>query len=108
MLGGQFAAWGICFSSFDCTFAHIRGENKSSTPGPLFLLNSFPPFLFVPFSTCSPRQGRPLELHHVWGSGRGRYGCQAGAQEHGGCSAVQCSIVQCSAVQYNTVRCMFS
>merc|ERR1712241_1387841 len=25
-LGGQFAAWGICFSSFDCTFAHIRGK----------------------------------------------------------------------------------
>ena len=26
LLGGQFAAWGICFSSFDCTFAHIRGK----------------------------------------------------------------------------------
>ena len=26
ILGGQFAAWGICFSSFDCTFAHIRGK----------------------------------------------------------------------------------
>ena len=24
LLGGQFAAWGICFSSFDCTFAYIR------------------------------------------------------------------------------------
>lgn len=24
ILGGQFAAWGICFSSFDCTFAYIR------------------------------------------------------------------------------------
>ena len=24
VLGGQFAAWGFCFSSFDCTFAHIR------------------------------------------------------------------------------------
>jgi import inner membrane translocase subunit TIM17 len=24
VLGGQFAAWGLCFSSFDCTFAHIR------------------------------------------------------------------------------------
>merc|ERR1712130_838151 len=23
---GQFAAWGICFSTFDCTFAHIRGK----------------------------------------------------------------------------------
>ena len=23
-LGGQFAAWGICFSSFDCTFVHLR------------------------------------------------------------------------------------
>lgn len=22
--GGQFAAWGICFSSFDCTFAYLR------------------------------------------------------------------------------------
>merc|ERR1719500_1298552 len=26
LLGGQFAAWGICFSTFDCTFAHIRGK----------------------------------------------------------------------------------
>ena len=24
LLGGQFATWGICFSSFDCTFAYIR------------------------------------------------------------------------------------
>ena len=24
ILGGQFAAWGICFSSFDCTFAYLR------------------------------------------------------------------------------------
>ena len=24
VLGGQFAAWGLCFASFDCTFAHIR------------------------------------------------------------------------------------
>ena len=24
ILGGQFAAWGICFSTFDCTFAHLR------------------------------------------------------------------------------------
>eukprot|EP00094_Tigriopus_californicus_P013184 TCALIF_12750-PA protein Name:"Similar to Timm17b Mitochondrial import inner membrane translocase subunit Tim17-B (Mus musculus)" AED:0.11 eAED:0.11 QI:132/0.8/0.66/1/0.8/0.83/6/234/373 len=24
VLGGQFAAWGICFASFDCTFAHLR------------------------------------------------------------------------------------
>lgn len=24
VLGGQFAAWGLCFSSFDCTFAHLR------------------------------------------------------------------------------------
>ena len=35
LLGGQFAAWGICFSSFDCTFAHIRGKevaiNKQRT-----------------------------------------------------------------------------
>ena len=26
LLGGQFAAWGICFSTFDCTFAKIRGK----------------------------------------------------------------------------------
>jgi len=26
LLGGQFAAWGICFSTFDCTFAHVRGK----------------------------------------------------------------------------------
>ncbi len=24
VLGGQFAAWGLCFASFDCTFAHLR------------------------------------------------------------------------------------
>ncbi len=24
VLGGQFAAWGLCFSSFDCTFAYLR------------------------------------------------------------------------------------
>ena len=24
VLGGQFAAWGLCFSSFDCTFSYIR------------------------------------------------------------------------------------
>ena len=24
VLGGQFAAWGLCFSTFDCTFAHLR------------------------------------------------------------------------------------
>jgi len=24
ILGGQFAAWGICFSTFDCTFVHLR------------------------------------------------------------------------------------
>jgi len=24
VLGGQFAAWGICFSTFDCTFVHLR------------------------------------------------------------------------------------
>lgn len=26
LLGGQFAAWGLCFSSFDCTFAYMRGK----------------------------------------------------------------------------------
>jgi import inner membrane translocase subunit TIM17 len=24
VLGGQFAAWGLCFSTFDCSFAYIR------------------------------------------------------------------------------------
>ena len=24
VLGGQFAAWGLCFATFDCTFAHLR------------------------------------------------------------------------------------
>lgn len=24
VLGGQFAAWGLCFACFDCTFAHVR------------------------------------------------------------------------------------
>jgi import inner membrane translocase subunit TIM17 len=24
IFGGQFAAWGICFSTFDCTFVHLR------------------------------------------------------------------------------------
>ena len=24
VLGGQFAAWGLCFATFDCTIAHIR------------------------------------------------------------------------------------
>ena len=24
LLGGQFAAWGLCFASFDCTFKYIR------------------------------------------------------------------------------------
>ncbi len=24
VFGGQFAAWGFCFATFDCTFAHIR------------------------------------------------------------------------------------
>jgi len=24
VLGGQFAAWGICFSTFDCTFSYLR------------------------------------------------------------------------------------
>jgi len=24
VLGGQFAAWGLCFASFECTFAHLR------------------------------------------------------------------------------------
>ena len=28
--GGQFAAWGICFSTFDCTFAHIRQKAGSA------------------------------------------------------------------------------
>ena len=35
LLGGQFAAWGICFSSFDCTFAHIRGKEVGQGAGPL-------------------------------------------------------------------------
>ena len=43
-LGGQFAAWGLCFSSFDCTFAHMRGKedpwNRWGAARPHYKLNS--------------------------------------------------------------------
>jgi len=29
VLGGQFAAWGLCFASFDCTFAYMRQKEDS-------------------------------------------------------------------------------
>lgn len=30
IFGGQFAAWGICFSTFDCTFVHLRQKVRLS------------------------------------------------------------------------------
>ena len=27
--GGQFAAWGLCFASFDCTFAYMRQKEDA-------------------------------------------------------------------------------
>jgi len=29
VLGGQFAAWGLCFATFDCTFAYMRQKEDS-------------------------------------------------------------------------------
>ncbi|CAB4053903.1 Mitochondrial import inner membrane translocase subunit TIM17-1,Mitochondrial import inner membrane translocase subunit Tim17-A,Probable mitochondrial import inner membrane translocase subunit Tim17 4,Mitochondrial import inner membrane translocase subunit TIM17,Probable mitochondrial import inner membrane translocase subunit Tim17 3,Probable mitochondrial import inner membrane translocase subunit Tim17 1,Mitochondrial import inner membrane translocase subunit Tim17-B,Probable mitochondrial import inner me len=29
VLGGQFAAWGLCFASFDCSFAYLRQKEDS-------------------------------------------------------------------------------
>ena len=63
LLGGQFAAWGICFSSFDCTFAHIRG--KEVHLGLLVL-----EVILDLFSSSGS-----LEFHHVWSSCRGSDGC---------------------------------
>ena len=27
--GGQFAAWGLCFASFDCSFAYLRQKEDA-------------------------------------------------------------------------------
>jgi len=29
MFGGQFAAWGLCFASFDCSFAYLRQKEDA-------------------------------------------------------------------------------
>ena len=63
LLGGQFAAWGICFSSFDCTFAHIRGKEVHLG------------FLLLELSLDLFSSSGSLEFHHVWSSCRGSDGC---------------------------------
>ena len=63
LLGGQFAAWGICFSSFDCTFAHIRGKEVHLG------------FLVLELILDLFSSSGSLEFHHVWSSCRGSDGC---------------------------------
>ena len=71
LLGGQFAAWGICFSSFDCTFAHIRGKEVHLG------------FLVLELILDLFSSSGSLEFHHVWSSCRGSDGCKTRTQEHG-------------------------
>ena len=40
VLGGQFAAWGLCFATFDCSIAYMRQVKQQSELQHIYLLEN--------------------------------------------------------------------
>ena len=76
VLGGQFAAWGLCFATFDCSIAYMRQVTLF-----LFVLlgqsmqlcrKEIDAIKFFLFTTTSER--RSMEFHYEWCCSWGCYG----------------------------------